>query len=137
MYNYGVYYTNIHYLKNHIAPKIVAVASVFLYNIFYFNFLFLSVQIYFFFGSEMCVTFPIVLIISITISCFVIKYQKWVRMTLWWSIQMIKSDHKFVLTDLKKLARSFGLGWNFCTSIAGWRINCTRVYHQRSVKRHR
>ena len=51
---------------------------------------------------------------------------------------MINSgDRKFVLTDLKKLARSFGLGWNFCTSIAGWRINCTRVYHQRSVKRHR
>ena len=36
-------------------------------------------------------------------------------------------DHKFILSDLKKLAHYFGMRWNFCTSRSDRTIKCNRA----------
>ena len=36
-------------------------------------------------------------------------------------------DHKYILSDLKELAHSFGLKWNVCTFRSGFTIKCNRA----------
>ena len=42
-------------------------------------------------------------------------------------------SRKFILSDLKKSAHSFGLQWNFCNSKSSRRITCNRGHRQVSV----
>ena len=43
------------------------------------------------------------------------------------------AGHKFIFSDLKKLAHSFGLRWNFCTTRSGRAItyNCAARHGSR------